>query len=321
MLISILLIVVGIAILIYGADILVKWAGSLSKIAGVPTIVIGLTVVAFGTSAPELVVNLTAAVNGKTDIAIGNIIGSNTVNILLILGLSALITTLKAKKSTTWKEVPFAFLAILVVFFLWNDIWLGQGESDVLTAGDGLVLVCFFAIFMYYIFALSKNSELKKEEADEIVIYGKLLSISYIVFGLIGLFIGGKMFVSGASDLALALWLSELLIGLTIVAVGTSLPELATSIIAARRNQSDIAIGNIVGSNIFNVFWILGVTAIIHPIPLNSGMNIDIVVSLISAFLLFVFLFFRNKHELGKIHWYLFIALYIAYTVYLVIRG
>ena len=265
---------------------------------------------------------MTAALSGKTDIAIGNILGSNIVNILLILGVSTLITKLKAQKSTTWKEVPFAFLAILVIFFLGNDILLGNGTQNFLTRGDGLVLLSFFAIFMYYIFALAKkgNTEVN-EEVNEIPVYGHIKASGFVIFGLIGLFLGGKMFVSGASDLAHALGLSELLIGLTVVAIGTSLPELAASIIAAKRNQSDLAIGNIVGSNIFNVFWILGSTAVIAPVPLGTGVEIDIFVALGSSFLLFIFLFFRNKHELTKVHGYIFILSYIAYTTFLILRG
>ena len=318
--IALVSIVLGLAILIYGWDILIKGAGSLSKKAWIPPIVIGLTIVAFGTSAPELIVNINAALKGSTEIAIGNIVGSNIVNILFILGISAMIKTLRVQKSTVWKEIPFAVLAVLVVVFLANDTWLGNGWANVLSIGDWLVLIGFFLIFLYYIFGLAKTSPFP-EETESIEIYGRGKSFVYIVGGLVGLFLGGKIFVEWAIEIARIAKLSETLIGLTIVAIGTSLPELATSIIAAKRGQADLAVWNIVGSNIFNIFWILGFTALLRPLPFEAAMNVDLLVCLGSSLLLFVFLFWRTSHSLRRWHGVGFLCAYLLYTAFLLFRG
>lgn len=294
MVLSFLLIAVGLAVLIYAADLLVKGAASISKKIGIPAIVIGLTVVSFGTSAPELIVNLLSAFNGKTDIAIGNIVGSNITNILLILGISAIVGTLKVQKSTTYKEIPFALLASILLLVMANDTLLDGATNNTLTRTDGLALIGFFAIFMYYTFNLALNG--KKEEDDEsIEIYHPLKSSLFIIIGILGLFGGGKLLVDNAVNLAQMAGWSEMLIGVTIVAVGTSLPELATSVIAARKGQSDIAVGNIVGSNIFNIFWILGLTSIISPLPINPGTNFDLIAETVATILLFLLIFVYKK--------------------------
>lgn len=320
-LVTILLIVLGLAILIGGADFLVKGASSISKKYGVAPIVIGLTIVSFGTSAPELVINILSATKGAADIAIGNILGSNISNILLILGISALFVELKVQKSTTWKEIPFAALSVIILGIMANDVWLDKTATNILTRTDGLVMIGFFVIFMYYIFELFKNSKNEESEGNEIKEYSTGKSIFLTIAGLAGLVIGGQILVSQAVNLATIAGMSEMLIGLTIVAIGTSLPELATSIVAARKGQSDIAIGNVVGSNIFNVFWILGLTSIITPLSISEAARQDILINLVVTMALFAFLFIGKKFKIQKWQGLVFILAYVIYTVFVIVRG
>jgi cation:H+ antiporter len=318
MFLAIFLFVIGLTVLVAGAEFLVRGASSLAQKWGVPAIVIGLTIVAFGTSMPELVVNLFSAFRGATDIAIGNIIGSNTANILLILGISAMIYPLSVKKNTTWKEIPFALLAVVLVFIMGNDSLFDGVDFNALTRTDGLALIAFFGIFMFYIVSLARQEETSEEKAR---VYSTWLSTLFTVGGLAALFVGGKILVDNAVILARLAGMSEALIGLTIVAVGTSLPELATSVVAVIRKQNDIAVGNIVGSNIFNVFWILGLTGTILPLPFNSIINFDVLVSITTTLLLFLFLFVGTRRKLDRWQGALFILLYAVYVAYLVYRG
>lgn len=318
MFIAIFLFVIGLVILVAGAEFLVRGASSLAQKWGVPAIVIGLTIVAFGTSMPELVVNLFSAFRGATDIAIGNIIGSNTANILLILGIAALIYPLSVKKNTTWKEIPFALLAVILVFIMGNDVLFDDVGFNALTRTDGLALIAFFGFFMFYIVSLARQGEVSAEKAR---VYSTWLSALFTVGGLTALFIGGKILVDNAVILARLAGMSEALIGLTIVAVGTSLPELATSVVAVIRKQNDIAVGNIVGSNIFNVFWILGLTGTILPLPFNSMINFDVLVSITATLLLFLFMFVGTRRKLDRWQGVMFILLYASYVAYLVYRG
>jgi cation:H+ antiporter len=323
MFITIILFVVGFIILVKGADMLVSGASSLAARLGVSALVIGLTIVAFGTSAPELIVNLLASFQGNTDIAIGNILGSNIVNILLILGVCAVIYPLSVGKGTTWKEIPFAILAVVMLGCLALDQMLGGAEASMISYGDGLVLIGFFAIFLYYIFAIARNGEDQSatSEINSVPEQSLLRSTTLIVIGLVGLVIGGKWIVDGAIVFATALGVSESLIGLTIVAVGTSLPEFATSVAAVYRRNIDIAVGNIVGSNIFNIFWILGISAVITPLPFSEQFTFDLLVTFGATALLFLVLFVGRKHTIERWQGVLFIVLYVAYVVYLIGRG
>lgn len=323
MFVTVILFVVGFIVLVKGADMLVGGASSLAARLGVSALVIGLTIVAFGTSAPELIVNLLASLQGNTDIAIGNILGSNIVNILLILGICAAMYPLTVSKGTTWKEIPFALLAVVMLGCLALDQRLGGADTSVISLGDGLVLIGFFAIFLYYIFAIAKsdNGQSVPAEAEAVQVQSLLRSIIFIVVGLVGLVIGGKWIVDGAIVFATALGVSESLIGLTIVAVGTSLPELATSVAAVYRRNIDIAVGNIVGSNIFNIFWILGMSAVITPLPFSEQFSVDLLVTFGATALLFGALFIGRKHTLERWQGVAFICLYIAYIVYLIGRG
>ena len=332
MLIDIFAVIIGLVILVLGAEGLVRGASSLAAKLRISALVIGLTVVSFGTSAPELTVNIVSALQGSPDLAVANVIGSNIVNILLILGICAIIVPLSVKSSTVWKEIPLALLGVVLIGIMANDHLIDGVPFNVLTRSDGIALLALMAIFMYYIFGMAKNdrekaadaeieSALNKDEDSQIKQYNMLSSVGLTIIGLVGLVLGGRLLVSGAVDIAQAAGLSEALIGLTIVAIGTSLPELATSVVAALRKQADIAIGNIVGSNIFNVFFVLGVTSTILPLPISSALNFDILVSIIATGLLFLFMFTSGKHKLMRWEGIVFIALYVAYLAYLIVRG
>ncbi|MBK8413237.1 MAG: calcium/sodium antiporter [Bacteroidetes bacterium] len=313
-----ILFILGFAILIKGADMLVDGSSSLARRFGISDIVIGLTIVSMGTSAPELVVNVIASLNGNSEIAVGNILGSNIVNIFFILGISAVIFPLTVKRNTTYKEIPFALLASLVILFLCNDMLFDYEDKAVLSTGDGLVLLGFFSIFIYYIFAIAKAETLVESYVAPMPLPKAVL---FIAIGLIGLVLGGKWIVDGAVVMASGMGVSESLIGLTIVAIGTSLPELATSAVAAYKKNTDIAIGNVVGSNIFNSFWILGFSALINPIPVLQRNNIDFAMNILASVLLFAFLFIGKRHMLERWQGVAFILVYIAYVVYLVQLG
>jgi len=314
-----ILFIIGFGILIKGADLLVSGASSFAKKLKIPTIVIGLTIVAFGTSMPELIVNIFASAKGQVDLALGNVIGSNISNILLILGLSAIIYPLVVKRNTAFKEIPLTVLAVLAMGILANDLLIDKSGQSVLSRGDGMILLLFFAVFLYYVFAISQSSDVK----DDLNVkkYKYWQDGMLMVVGIVGLFVGGQWIVEGASALAHAFGMSEALIGLTIVAVGTSLPELATSAVAAYKKQADIAVGNIVGSNIFNIFWILGVSAIIRPLPFSPALNFDVLIMLVATLLLFASMFIGQRHKLERWQGIVFVGLYVLYIVALVQRG
>lgn len=318
MLLAIILLLAGLGILILGAEGLVRGASSLARKVGIAPLVVGLTVVAFGTSAPELIVNLISAYRGSADLAIGNVVGSNIANILLILGLAAAFYPLAVKKSTVWKEIPFALLAAALVLIFGNDAFFDGAAYNAITRTDGLALIAIFAIFMYYVFGIAR---MEKNHVEEVKTYSWSLSALLTVLGILGLFLGGKILVDNAIILARLAGLSESLIGLTVVAVGTSLPEMFTSIIAAWHKQDDIAVGNIIGSNIFNVFWILGLTGTMINMPFNTAVNVDALVALGATGLLFVFMFIGNRSKVDRWQGVILVALYVAYIIYLIMRG
>jgi cation:H+ antiporter len=316
-----ILFIIGFVILIKGADMLVSGSSSIAKRLKISELVIGLTIVAFGTSAPELFVNISASLNGSSEIAIGNIIGSNIANILLILGVSATIKTLKVSSTTVWKEIPFSLLAVLVLGFLANDVLIDGANASFLSAIDGIILICFFIIFIYYIVEISKKSRTidAEDDSNEIKPMSPLKAVVFIVLGLAGLVLGGDWIVDGAIQISDSMGVSKSLVGLTVVAIGTSLPELATSVMATIKGKNDIAIGNVVGSNIFNVFWILGISSIIKPLPFQATSNVDILMAILSSFLLFLFLFIGQRHNIQRWQGVMFIMIYVFYIVYLVL--
>ena len=315
--ITYILFIIGFFLLIKGADLLVDGSASIAKKLKISSIVIGLTIVAFGTSAPEFIVNIFASVQGNTEIAIGNILGSNIANILLILGISAIIYPITAKKNTVLKEIPLNLLAAVVLGLMANDMIIdGSGFSGI-TRIDGFILLSFFIIFLYYTFGITKSDKDIVEEEIKVFSYPK--AIIFIILGLVGLTIGGKWIVDGAVKIAEFFNISQSLIGLTIVAIGTSLPELATSAIAAYKKQSDIAIGNVVGSNIFNIFWILGASAIIRPLPFNTSSNGDIAMTIFASILLFIVMFIGKKRVIERWQGVFMVTTYVGYIVFLVL--
>jgi cation:H+ antiporter len=315
------LLVAGIGFLVKGADFLVAGASSLAKAYGVPEIVVGLTIVAFGTSLPELVVSIVAGVNGNSEIVMGNVIGSNICNVLLILGVAAAITPVRVSNETVYREIPFVILASLVLTILVNDrAWSERAVSN-LDRADGAVMLSFFLAFLYFIaLSIRKNNRCLDVDGDaKLVRPGRALLAC--AGGLGALILGGKFTVDSAVAIALAWGVSEGFVGLTVVAVGTSLPELATSAMAVSRGKHGIAIGNVVGSNIFNIFAVMGITALVFRAPFDEGMNLDLLIMNLAALLLFGFMFLgRPAKTLGRIQGSLFLLMYGAYTVTLLWR-
>ncbi|MDA3904598.1 MAG: calcium/sodium antiporter [Bacteroidales bacterium] len=308
-----LLLVIGLVVLIGGANILVLGASSIAKKFNIPNLVIGLTVVSFGTSFPELIINILAGVNGQSDLAIGNVVGSNTINILLVIGVSALIRPISVQSNTVKFEIPFSVLAMLILFVLANDVLFDAANHSVLSRSDGFMFLTFFLIFMYYTFVVSKHS--KNDDGHHVQEKAIWKSILFLLIGIIGLYFGGGLIVDNATVIALKLGLSEAVIGILVIALGTSLPELATSAVAAYKGNADMAIGNIVGSNIFNVFFVLGISASIHPIAFSISLNTDILFALFSSALLFLFIFTRKGRQIDRVEASVFLVLYGAYVV------
>ncbi len=315
---SYILLVIGFALLLKGGAVLVDGASSLARRFGLSDLVIGLTVVSIGSSSPELIVNLLASFRGNADLAVGNVLGSNTVNILLGLGLAALIHNLKVRSTTVWKEIPFSLLAILVLAVLANDALIDGQAFSTVTRADGFVLLAFFSIFLYYIYSLSKKSSVERTLSGESSVAKSLLMVAG---GGLCLTLGGKWVVDGALEIGRALGASDALMGLTVVAIGTSLPEIVTSAVAASRKKADIAIGNVVGSNIFNIFWVLGLVSLIRPVAFSAPLNLDILALILATSLLFVFLFVGREHTLSRWEGLGFIAIYVLYAAYLIYRG
>ena len=319
---EVVLFLVGIFLLVQGAKYLVEGSSSLAKQLGFSTLIIGLTVVAFGTSMPELVVNIFAAIEGATEVAFGNVIGSNISNILLVLGIVAIITTVKTHYSTTWKEIPFSLLAVIVLLVMANKTAFEKDAVLSITRIDGVLMLLFFGIFVYYAFQLALRTRVRVEE-EKLKIPRRNMIIIWlmIIGGMVGLFIGGGLVVDGAIYFAEQLGFSQFLISATVIAIGTSLPELVTSITAALKKDVDLAVGNIVGSNIFNIFWILGVTALIRPVSIPIFIDVDLIFLGIVTLLLFFFLVIGKKHQIGRKTGISFIVLYVMYIIFLVIRG
>lgn len=315
--IPLFLLAIGFGLLVKGADYLVNGSSSMAKRLNVSEIMIGLTVVAFGTSAPELIVNIFAGISGNDAIAFGNIIGSNITNILLILGVAGVINPIITEKNTVWKEIPFSLLAAVVLMILCNDVFFKAAPVNLLSRGDALVLLLFFIVFLTYTFGIPKV-EMKDEPEVRLLSMSK--TVIYILVGLIALFLGGKLVVDNAIKIARVFLVSEKLIGLTIVALGTSLPELFTSAYAAFKGKSDIAMGNVVGSNIFNLFFILGITGVIHPLSFDRVLNFDFLVLIGVSLLLFLTMFTGKRRRLDRWEAIVFLLLYISYITILIVR-
>ncbi len=318
MLFAILFLLLGFLLVTKGADFLVDGASSLATKFNVSALVIGLTIVAFGTSLPELTVNIFSSLEGANELTIGNILGSNMANTLLILGVAGLICPLVLKRATVWKEIPFALLAVVVLGILANDKLFDFREFSQISRIDGFILIAFFIIFLVYAFGKERKEE---EEEDGVKEYSLLISILFISAGAAALFLGGKWIVDSAVSITTRLGMSQSFVGLTIVAIGTSVPELATSAIAAYKKKPDIAIGNIIGSNIFNIFWVLGVSSLIRPIDFQLTLNTDVIILAVITLLLLVFIHSGRPHKLDRWESGILLGGYLAYIVFLFYRG
>ena len=323
---NILLLIGGLILILLGANGLTDGAASVAKRFRIPPIVIGLTIVAFGTSAPELTVSVSSALKGSADIAIGNVVGSNIFNTLMIVGCTALFAPIVITRNTLRKEIPLCILSSIVLLICANDVFLDKAPENILNRVDGLLLLCFFLIFMGYTFAIASKPVTMEQQAEHPVIEEETeikslpwwQSILYIIGGLAALIFGGQLFVDGATGIARNLGVSESIIGLTLVAGGTSLPELATSIVAALKKNPEIAIGNVIGSNLFNIFFVLGCSASITPLHLSGITNFDLFTLVGSGILLWLFGLFFAKRTITRIEGGIMILCYVAYTVVLI---
>ena len=322
---NILLLIGGLILILLGANGLTDGAASVAKRFHIPPIVIGLTIVAFGTSAPELTVSVSSALKGSADIAIGNVVGSNIFNTLMIVGCTALFAPIVITRNTLRKEIPLCILSSIVLLICANDVFLDKAPENILNRVDGLLLLCFFVIFMGYTFAIASKPGTTEqiapptiEEETEIKSHPWWKSNLYIIGGLAALIFGGQLFVDGATGIARNLGVSESIIGLTLVAGGTSLPELATSIVAALKKNPEIAIGNVIGSNLFNIFFVLGCSASITPLHLSGITNFDLFTLVGSGILLWLFGLFFAKRTITRIEGGIMILCYVAYTVVLI---
>ena len=320
--VSLIKLVIGFLLLVKGADYFVEGASSIAKKLRIPTFVIGLTIVAFGTSAPELAVSISAALKGSNDIAIGNVVGSNIFNTLVVLGASAAITPIAVEKGIIKKDYPLSIFAAILLGVLSLDMILFKAPAMTLSRVDGIILLVAFAFFMYTTVKAGLKQRAaanpEHEEALANMYMPAWKSILILVVGLVGIVIGGDLSVEGAKEIARAFGLSEALIGLTIVAFGKSLPELVTSIIAARKGESDIAVGNVIGSNIFNIFFILGVSATILPMNVSSTYLYDIAV--LVAVMVLSYIPIAKTKKVSRGMGVTMVAAYLAYTVYLIMR-
>ena len=320
MIIDFLILIGGLVLILYGANCLIDGASSVAKKWGVSDLAIGLTIVAFGTSSPELVISSLSAINGSAQLAIGNVVGSNIFNIFMIVGCVALVMPIKVDKSIISNEIPLVILSALAILFCANDIFLNNESSNLLSRADGLILLLFFAIFMRYTFSIAKKGNNSPSE-ENIKSMSGLKATLFIIGGLVGLIYGGQLFVDGASGIAKGMGVSESIIGLTIVAAGTSLPELATSVVSAMKKNPEIAIGNVIGSNIFNSFLVLGCASTIAPLPMGGINNIDLLTMLGASILFFIFGWLFKQRTITRIEGGIMVACYIAYTTFLVMQA
>lgn len=315
-----LLLIIGFLLLIKGADYFVDGASTIAKLLNIPPILIGLTIVAFGTSSPEAAVSISAAIKGSGDISLGNVVGSNMFNITAIIGITSIINPLKVERETIRKEIPFALLASIALFILISDVNLQFFNKNLITRSDGLILLLFFLIFLYYIFEVARNSREKvvlDNEKTSTLTWGR--NIFFTLAGLGAIIYGGDLVVKSSTEIAYSIGMSQTLVGLTIVAIGTSLPELITSITAAMKKQSEIALGNIIGSNIFNILFVLGSSSLISPISVDNKIFTDVMLMILFTIVL---LYFSKTHsKVSKLEGSILTLVYLAYTAFIIIRN
>ncbi len=314
----------GLVLILVGANTLTDGSSAIAKRWGVSDLVIGLTVVAFGTSAPELAISVISAIQGNTGLAIGNVVGSNIFNVLVIIGVTAMVMPIKIERSIMTNEIPLVILSSLALLAMGNSPFLDDASTPVLTRVDGIVLLLFFMIFMRYTFAQAKAAPAGDPVESESSSKNKMpmwKSILWVIGGLAALIYGGDRFVEGASGIASRLGVSDAVIALTIVAAGTSLPELATSVTAAIKGKTGIAVGNVIGSNIFNIFLVLGCSATIRPLAFNGIGNFDLLVLTAACLLFWVFGWFFKERTITRIEGSLLTLCYIAYVTMLIIAA
>lgn len=315
-----LLLALGFVFLLKGADLLVTGATDIALKFKISDLVIGLTIVSFGTSLPEVIVCAVASLNGHAELAIANVLGSNIANVLLVLGVAAMIRALPVNDATVLSEIPFSLTAALLVGFLANVTLFSTTTDLSISRLDGAILLFFFALFMLYVYKVTKARSAPRE-SEEIRPVALPRSLLLLALGMLGLYLGGRWVVDGAIVIARGWGLSESLIGLTVVAIGTSLPELMASAVAAYRGKTDIAVGNVVGSNIFNLLWVLAISALISELPFNLTSNTDLVIVIVTSTLIIVAMAVGRKSVINRGHGVAFVLAYAAYLAFVIHRG
>lgn len=318
-----LLLIIGFALLIKGAGYFVDGSSSIARLLHVSPLLIGLTIVAFGTSSPEAVVSIIAALEGSADVAIGNVVGSNIFNITFVVGLTAVLYPLTVQNDTIRKEIPFTLLAGTALLIFISDTFLQHAGINEITRSEGLILLLFFAVFLYYIFEAARKNRSENKTAYQQEAPGSKEGLTkqllLTLAGITAIIIGGNLVVRSSTEIAYSFGMSETLVGLTIVALGTSLPELVTSITAALKKQSEIALGNIIGSNIFNIFFVLGATSVITPLAVDSRILLDVVFMILLTIVILVFS--RTNYAVGKYEGSVLAAAYVIYLIYIILRN
>ncbi|MCM1349075.1 MAG: calcium/sodium antiporter [Firmicutes bacterium] len=325
---SILILLGGLLLILGGANYLTDGASDIARRMGISDLIVGLTVVAFGTSAPELAISLISALNNSAGLAVGNVVGSNIFNTLVIIGVTAMVSPIVVRKSILTADIPLVLLSALVLLVMSNGPLLDGSSSALISRVDGILLLCFFAVFMRYTFAQAKalpeGEAVKEPAAETVAANSKQLplwrALIYVVGGLAALVWGGQLFVQGASDIAKGFGVSEAVIGLTVVAAGTSLPELAASVVAALKGRTEMALGNVIGSNIFNIFLVLGSAATISPLPLGGIGNFDLLTLTGACLLFWVFGWFFAERKITLIEGAVLACCYVAYTALLILN-
>lgn len=323
MFLDVVYLVIGLLLILWGANALTDGASAIAKKWGVSDLIIGLTIVAFGTSAPELAISIISAINGNSGLAIGNVVGSNIFNVLVIIGVTAMFSPIRIEKNIMTNEIPFVILSAIVLLAIGNSPYLNNGGIFEINRTDGILLLCFFLIFLRYTFSqVKKGAETEAPEKAEVIKPKKLKvwkSFMMVILGLCALVFGGDRFVDGASGIAAGLGVSDAIIGLTIVAAGTSLPELATSVTAALKGKTSMALGNVMGSNIYNIFLVLGCSATIRQLPFGGINNVDLLVLTGGCILFWLFGWFFKERTITRPEGALLTLSYVGYIVYLIL--
>ncbi len=314
MILAIFLLIIGFLLLVKGADIFVDSCSNIARALGISSLIIGLTIVSFGTSAPEAAVSVVASLSGKNDIALGNVVGSNICNLLLVLGASGIFGTLTVKRKIVFRDVVYSVFSNIVLIILTLGFFIEGEKTGVLTRTNGLILLCFLAIYLYALLVDAKRGNREQTEKTKM----RARDFLFMIIGLLGVILGGQLVVDNATEIAEILGVSDNVIALTVVAIGTSLPELVTSVVASRKGETDIAIGNVIGSNIFNIFFILGLSSTVSPITFGIDSMVDILI-LFTVGLLIFFLLLGN-YRIGRKKGWLFLTLYAAYTIFILVR-